>query len=309
MAQTLKITQKDVDAICARLRGQGKMPSVRLIRAEHGAGSTGTIQQMLRVWEAENPEVESAVTITATLQKALAENMGYEITRAKQEMGAKLEVATETINDLVNENEQLTEQAEQLQNAHDQLMDGLATYKGQVQQLETDVAAARAAEQQSRDDADKLRIELAKAQLRIEQADKLQADHATLQIQLEQERTRREAADNLAGINGAQRDSLAERLTEEKARSEQLAAQVDKLAKELTNAAVRVEASHARLESAEIQLTAAKETAAKAKAKAATALAAEAEWKGHATELRDQVQQLQAQRPAGGAKEPAKKSS
>lgn len=289
MAQQGKITQEDVNAICERLRAQGKRPSTRLIRSEHGAGSTGTIQAMLRVWEANNPEAETGVVLTTALQKTLQDNLGYEVSRAKQELHDKLEVASETISDLVRENEQLAGENAQLEDANGKLLDGLAEAKGQVQQLQEDIAAAKAAEAQQRADADQLRGDLARAQLRLEQVDKLEANHTATLQQLEQMRASQVESERLASVSAAQRDAHADRATEEKARSEKLLTQVETLSQELSKAAVRIEAAQGRFDLISAELGAAKEEAFQARTIAAKAREAEAEWKGHVDELRAQL--------------------
>lgn len=293
MAQPGKITQEQVNAICEKLRGLGKRPSARLIRAEHGAGSTGTIQAMLKVWEAQNPAPEHGVSLSPALMKALEDNMQYEVQRARQELAEQLAIAGETISDLTRENEEVADENAALQEAQGTLMDGMAELKGQVHQLENDLATVRAAEQREREAAEQLRIELAKAQLRIEQAAQLQDQHAAVLKELAQERDQRQAAEKQAGIAAAQRDTANERVTEEKARSAGLAALVDKLTKEGTSAAVRVEAAHARLESAAAQLDAAKESAKKERERASEAESAMSEWKGRAEQLIAENAELQ----------------
>lgn len=289
MAQQGKITQEDVNVLCARLRAQGKRPSTRLIRAEHGAGSTGTIQAMLRVWEGSNPEAATAVTLTTALQKTLQDNLGIEVSRAQQELREKLEVASETISDLVRENEQLADENAQLDDVNGKLLDSVAEAKGQLQQLQEDMAAAKAGETQQRADADQLRIALARAQLQLEQVEKLEASHAVALQQLEQMRVRQVESERQASVSAAQRDAYAERVTEEKLRSEKLLGQVEALSQELSKAAVRVEAAQGRFELVSAELSVAKDEAQQARVTAAKAREAEAEWKGHVDELRGQL--------------------
>lgn len=289
MAQQGKITQEDVNVLCARLRAQGKRPSTRLIRAEHGAGSTGTIQAMLRVWEGSNPEAATAVTLTTALQKTLQDNLGIEVSRAQQELREKLEVASETISDLVRENEQLADENAQLDDVNGKLLDSVAEAKGQLQQLQEDMAAAKAGETQQRADADQLRIALARAQLQLEQVEKLEASHAVALQQLEQMRVHQVESERQASVSAAQRDAYAERVTEEKLRSEKLLGQVEALSQELSKAAVRVEAAQGRFELVSAELSVAKDEAQQARVTAAKAREAEAEWKGHVDELRGQL--------------------
>ena len=289
MAQQGKITQEDVNALCARLRAQGKRPSTRLIRAEHGAGSTGTIQAMLRVWEGNNPEAVTAVILTTALQKTLQDNLGIEVSRAQQELRDKLEVASETIGDLVRENEQLADENAQLDDVNGKLLDSVAEAKGQLQQLQEDIAAARAGEAQQRADADQLHIALARAQLQLEQVEKLEASHAVTLQQLEQMRVRQVESERQASVSAAQRDAYAERVMEEKLRSEKLLGQVEALSQELGKAAARVEAAQGRFELVSAELSVAKDEAQQARVIAAKAREAEAEWKGHVDALRGQL--------------------
>lgn len=280
MAQQAKISQQEVDAICARLLLQGKVPTVRLIRAEHGAGSTGTIQRFLRVWESGQPNIETGITLSSALQKALADNLGYEVSKAKQDLLAKLTAADETIADLSRENEQLVEGLARAEDEVAQVKTEFLALKEQTAKLEADLVGARAAEHFERDDADHLRAELAKAHLRIEQAEQLEHRYNQLQGQYDAERGRREKAEKAAAISEAQRDGLAERLSDERHRSDQLATQIDKLSKELTQAAVRVEAAHGRFEDAANRLASAREAEKTAQQSEKIALTEAAELRG-----------------------------
>jgi chromosome segregation ATPase len=120
---------------------------------------------MLRVWEANNPEVETGIVLTTALQKTLQGNLGYEVSRARQELQEKLDVATETISDLVRENEQLAGENAQMEDANGKLLDAVAEAKGQAQQLQEAAIAAKPAEAQQRAECDHLRASLVRAQL------------------------------------------------------------------------------------------------------------------------------------------------
>ena len=165
----------------------------------------------------------------------------------------------------------------------------MAEAKGQLQQLQEDMAAAKAGETQQRVDADQLRIALARAQLQLEQVEKLEASHAVALQQLEQMRVRQVESERQASVSAAQRDAYAERVTEEKLRSEKLLRQVEALSQELGKAAVRVEAAQGRFELVSAELSVAKDEAQQARVTAAKAREAEAEWKGHVDELRGQL--------------------
>ena len=151
------------------------------------------------------------------------------------------------------------------------------------------MAAAKAGEAQQRADADQLHIALARAQLQLEQVEKLEASHAVTLQQLEQMRVRQVESERQASVSAAQRDAYAERVTEEKLRSEKLLGQVEALSQELSKAAVRVEAAQGRFELVSAELSVAKDEAQQARVTAAKAREAEAEWKGHVDELRGQL--------------------
>jgi SOS-response transcriptional repressor LexA len=54
MPRLATITQDHVNAIANRLKSTGTKPTVRLIIAEHGSGSPGTVHPMLKNWESRN---------------------------------------------------------------------------------------------------------------------------------------------------------------------------------------------------------------------------------------------------------------
>lgn len=106
------------------------------------------------------------------------------------------------------------------------LQDAAALQQGKLYQIELDLAAALEEALRERAAAESARTELAKDQLRLEAMPRLEADLATLRETYEAERQTRIAAEQSAAVSAAQKDGLAERLAEDKARIDAQAAQM-----------------------------------------------------------------------------------
>lgn len=292
MAQEAKITQLDVDAICARLTALGQRPTSRKILAEHGAGSISTIHRMLTVWQAGHPRIEAPPMLSEGLQKALAVQLQAEVNAARAELLAQIEVNGETILDLTREAEKLGEDNFRLRAEIDALHDSETALKGQIQQMQTDMANTHVELARERAEAEQARQARAVAELRAANAPKMEAELAELRAALAAEQTKRMQAEQACAVSEAKREGLEVRLTDEQARNTQAQVQlraaheqIDKMQKDATRAEVRVEAAHARLESAEARMTNAEKRADRYKDEAKEANAKASQLEGEARAL------------------------
>ena len=298
MAQEGKITQQDVDLICAKLQAKGQQPTTRLIRLEHGAGSTSTIQRMLAVWQGENPRTEVPLVLSEAVQKALANQLALEAAKAKEQAVAELVAAKETIHDLTKEAEQLDESNARLRAELDGLHDSETALKGQIQQMQTDLASAHEELARVRAEAEQARQARAVAELRAESVPKMETALAELRATLTAEQQGRVQAEQAHAVSETKCDGLTTRLAETQLRGEQAQAQlhaaleqIDKLQKSSTHDAVRVEAAHARLEAAEARMTNAEKRADRYKDEAKEANAKASELAGECRTLQAALEQ------------------
>jgi chromosome segregation ATPase len=288
MPRAPTITQADVNAICDRLLAEGVRPGVRRIIEEHGSGAQGTVYPLFKNWEAgkEHP-TQVAATLSPVLQRALLDFVNRETSSAKAALEAQLAESEQVAADLARENERQANELDEQAEAHGKLLDALASLQGRVDQLDKDLLAAHEETARERSEAEKARTDLAVALLRLEAMPRLEADLEAARAACDIERRARIAAEQAAAVATAQKDGLAERLTENKARIEALEAQLIKeqesarrQAAELTAARVAVEAANARLESADREIKSARESASEARSREREAIETAAELRG-----------------------------
>jgi colicin import membrane protein len=104
MPRAATITQDQVNAIANQLNAKGIKPTVRLIIAEHGSGSQGTVHPMLKNWERGNRPAAEGVTLSPVLVRMLQEHFTQEVARATAEARVQLADSEEAAGDLAREN-------------------------------------------------------------------------------------------------------------------------------------------------------------------------------------------------------------
>lgn len=286
MPRLATITQDHVNAIANRLKSTGTKPTVRLIIAEHGSGSPGTVQPMLKNWESGQPQA-TGITLSPVLMRVLQEHFGQEVARATAEVQSQLANSEETAADLARKNKQLAEQLEEHEDNVGQLMDGNAALQGRIDQLERDLASAREEALTQRAGAERVHTELAKMEMRLETMPRLEADLASAKAEFESERRARISAEQTAAVSAAQREHLAERVTDNKLRIESLETQLNtsqererRQVAELTSTRVAIEAGNARLEQAERTISSLRENLAASRSSERQAIETSAELRG-----------------------------
>lgn len=311
MAQEGKITQGDVDRICAELQAKNVRPTTRLIRAEHGAGSTTTIQRMLEVWQGAHPRAEAAPVLSEALQKAMAIFLKAEADKAKDESQAELASVKETLHDVSKEGELLAEANARMHLELETLNEGDSARQGQIQQLQADLASAHEELERVRAEAEQARQARAVAEIHAAEVPKMEKVLADLRAELAAEQKARNQAEQAAAVAHAQREGAEARMADERTRSDATQAQlrtvldqVDKLQKAAAQDAVRVEAAHARLEDAHSRMTSSEKRANDYKEEAKAANAKASELMGEARTLQAALEQARKDAQQEAPKEP-----
>ncbi len=289
MPRAATITQDHVNIIANRLKAKGIKPTVRLVIAEHGSGSQGTVHPMLKNWESGNQPAKEGVMLSSVLVRMLQEHFTQEVARATAEVQVQLADSEEAAGDLARENKAQADQLEQREEEIGKLADGAASLQGRFDQLERELVAVQEDAARLRGDAERAHTELAKAQLRLEAMPRLEADLAAARGERDSERHARIAAERDAAVSVAQKDSLAAHVEEDKARIEALEAQLvagaereRRQATELTSTRVAVEAGNARLEQADRTIASLRTDLTQARASERAAVEAAAELRGAA---------------------------
>lgn len=287
MPRVATITQDHVNAIANQLKAKGIKPTVRLVIAEHGSGSQGTVHPMLKNWESGNRPATEGVMLSPVLVRMLQEHFTQEVARATAEVQVQLADSEEAAGDLARENKAQADLLEQREEEIGKLTDGAAAMQGRFDQLERELVAAQEESARLRGDAERAHTELAKAQMRLEAMPRLEADLAAARAECDSERQARVAAERDAAVGAAQKDGLAARVEEDKVRIETLETQLTagaererRQAADLTSTRVAVEAGNARLEQADRTIASLKTDLTQARASERAAVEAAAELRG-----------------------------
>ncbi|TRO11630.1 hypothetical protein EQ828_23690 [Ectopseudomonas mendocina] len=290
MAGRSGITYEQVAAAADSLVGAGRHPSITAVREALGnTGSPNTIHKHMAAWRAARPQaVAAAAELPAELIAALAGELTKAASTARGAIEGDLAQAQAEAAELANVGEALEQE-------RDMLLDQVATLT-----TERDQAQATSAERYSEIErqatviareqlaAENARIELAKAQLKIESVEERNREFHTevlrLRDLLKEAEHGKQTAEQQAAVSAAQLAAeqaksvdLAQRLaTAEKAVQDAQQA-AESARREANTARIAEQASQARLESAAREIESAKLQVKEARdeAKAAQSLAGE----------------------------------
>ncbi|MBN9424505.1 MAG: hypothetical protein BGO63_11265 [Candidatus Accumulibacter sp. 66-26] len=229
MPREASITYEQVAAIADAIKAAGGKPNLRQIRERHGSGSIGTIHKLVQRWEeTQSRQIETSLTLPATVQRAILEFLNQELTTARAEIESKLSDTQQAANDLAAEAERQVNHIERLETEVADLQGEKATLAGRVTQLETDLTSARDEAGRERQAAEAARTDLAKTQLRLEAMPILEKENERLQGELDVERTARTDAERQAATAAATAAGLADRLADAQEHQKQTAAELAK---------------------------------------------------------------------------------
>ena len=169
---TQPLTQALVSATANRLMTEsGKRPSNRQVLHEIGSGSLTTVTKFMRNWRSEAAALGANTRpLPEKLLRELEQLQRDNEKSVRDEFSVELENAYDTEQQLIQDNEQMLEHIAamqvQLQAAREDVTAALA----QVAQLQADGAVLKRELESERATANELRIELAKASLRLEES-------------------------------------------------------------------------------------------------------------------------------------------
>ena len=215
MGREATITYEQVAAAADALKAAGNKPATRAIRERLGnMGSMGTISKLLQAWKSgQERQISNALTLPATLQRAILDFMDMELASAKATLEAELALQQQEAADLASENERQTAEIEFSLETVTALHAELATTQGRIAQMGTDLADAKDDADREREAAEAARTELAKSLLRLEAMPRLEADLAALRTDLEEERQDRVSAEQQAAVLAAKLEAATDRAT------------------------------------------------------------------------------------------------
>lgn len=236
MGREAAITYEEVAAAADACKVGGAKPTSRGIREQLGnVGSMGTVNKLLQRWKAnQGYQVAPAMVLPTGLQRAILEFMDQEATKVRAALEGELVEHQQEAADLATENERQLELIEAQAAQLEALGADKAAADGKAAQLALDLDGARVEAAHERAAAEMGRIELAKAQLRLEALAQLESDQVVVRVELDKERLARIASEQAAAVLTAQKTDLEARLQDWRG-------QVDRAAEQLVKVQERAE--------------------------------------------------------------------
>jgi DNA repair exonuclease SbcCD ATPase subunit len=306
MART-GITFEQVEAAADAIRGEGQQPTINAVRERIGTGSPNTIHRHLTAWRSARPQVVTASTeLPTSLTSAIATEIERAAASARAEIESKLvQVQTEAAElanigeDLEAERDELIEQVAVLTTERDTLAgkseQQAADIKTQTERIEREQQAAEAA-----------RVELARAQLKIEASTEKLADQAAevqrLRAALETETKSRIAAEQQAAVFTAKLEAMTDRATKAEAKTEQQEKQSQQTSQELNSTRNQVQAQQIALDTAARELENVKQQMRESRLEAKSANDKAAELKGRVSVFEEAKTVTSKRKPAAEKK-------
>lgn len=190
MARESTITFEQVSAAADHLKSQGVKPTARNVRDALGSGSMATVLKFLQQWQA--GQMRQSQVIDDTLDPAIARAISNQIANTVQEATA---AATARLADLqaeadsiIVENERQAAELEHQAANMAALQEQLAVTTGRAQQIEADAGKLAAELAAERIAAETVRVELAKAELRLEAVPRIEGEIEKVRAELLQSR-------------------------------------------------------------------------------------------------------------------------
>ena len=280
MARESTITFEQVAAVADSIKGQGGKATMRNVRETLGSGSMATILKFLQQWQ--GGQLRQSQAIDDTMDPSIARAISNQIASKVQEATANataqladLQIETDT---LIAENERQAADMDIQATELSALQEQHAALVGRTQQLETDATRTSAALVLERQAAESARVELAKAELRLEAVPRIEAEIEKVRAELLEARAQsaklhEEAAVATAKLESeiAQRKSIENHLAEAVRQREEASSRALATAEALSNERVTVQTAQARLEAAVREMSLANEVAKQARAEAKVA--------------------------------------
>mgnify|MGYP003385321165 CR=1 FL=1 len=273
MAREPSITFEQVAAAADNIKAQSQKPTARNVREALGAGSMATVLKFLQQWQGGQVRQSQAIddTLDVSIVRAISNQIATKVQEATADTTAQLADLQSETDTLITENER---QAAELENKAVELaalQEQHSALAGRTEQLEDEnerQAAALLAERQASEGA---RVELAKAELRLEAVPRIEAEIEKVRLELDEERKKSSSLHEAAAVANAKlesetslRLSLQEQLLKVTKSAEENADRAIKATEQLSNEKVLSQTLQARTEALSRELATANELAKKA---------------------------------------------
>lgn len=253
------ITFEQVAAAADALMGQGLQATINAVRERIGTGSPNTIHKHLTAWRAARPQTAVIVAeMPVSLTTAIATEIERAAANARAEVESKLVQVQAEAAELASIGEALEAEREGLIEQVAALTTERDTLAGKAEQQAADIKAQAERIEREQQAAESARVELARAQLKIEASAEKLADQAAevqrLRAALDTESKSRIAAEQQAAVLTAKLEAMTERATKAEERAEQKEKQTQQASQELSSARNQIQAQQIALDAAAREL-------------------------------------------------------
>lgn len=289
MARESTISFEQVSVAADRIKAQGTKPTARNVREALGTGSMATVLKFLQQWQGGQMRQSQAIddTIDPVIARAISNQIAVKVQESTADATARLADLQAEADAIIAENERQAADIETQTFELSALQEQYAALSGRAKQLEADATRTAGELDVERKAAEAARVELAKAELRLEAVPRIEAEIEKVRAELSQARVQATEQHETAAVataklesEVAQRKNLEVQLAEAVRQREEAEKRAAASAVTLGNERVAVQACQARLEAAAREITAANETVAKARAEAKRAGEEAAELRG-----------------------------
>lgn len=190
MARESTITYEQVAEAANNLKAQNLKPTSRAVRDALGSGSMATVCKYLQQWQAGQTR-QSQVTddvIDPAVARAISLHIATKIQTATSEATARLADMQGELASVIQENERQSKEITELMAEATHHKEEGARLAGQIEQLSADLARTTSELESERQAAENARIQLAKAELRLEAVPRIEKDIKAVRDELAQER-------------------------------------------------------------------------------------------------------------------------
>ena len=279
------ITYDQVAAVADAIIGEGQQPTINAVRDRIGTGSPNTVHRHLTVWRAARPQATAtAPELPTTLTTAIAAEIERAAASARSEVENKLVQAQAEAVELSSVGEALEAERDELFEQVAELTTERDTLAGKAGQQAADIKTQAERIEREQQAAETARVDLAKAQLKIESGTERLVEQASeierLRVALDSESKARIAAEQQAAVLSAKLDSMTDRATKAESRLERVEKQSEQIRQELDSARNQAQARQSELSAAGRELDAAHNKVREARAEAKQAREEAAELRG-----------------------------
>lgn len=279
------VTYDQVASVADAIIGEGQQPTINAVRDRIGTGSPNTIHKHLTAWRAARPRATvAAPELPASLTTAIATEIERAAASARAEIENKLVQAQAEAVELSSVGEALEAERDELFEQVAELTTERDTLAGKAEQQAADIKAQAERIEREQQAAETARVDLAKAQLKIESGTERLVEQASeierLRVALDSESKARIAAEQQAAVLTARLDSMTDRATKAESRLERVEKQSEQIRQDLDSARNQIQARQSELSAAGRELDAAQNNVREASAEAKQAREEAAELRG-----------------------------